>query len=478
MAYLQLGDRQIPLRDGETSIGASAGVDVQVDGVLDSAPVAVVAVTPAGIVLRRGPLDGGVTVNGVSLGGQPVPLIHGDRIEAGTTTLVFGDDAKGGSTAFLSGAQLAEMVRKREAARAAEQGAAGAGTTGAPRQPTAGTGGRLVSLVDGREYPILRKPFTIGRDPACDVVVASSEVSRSHAEIESGPDGYYLIDTSSNGVLVNGVRVDGTMTLARADVLRFGPEEFRFYADRAAPSAQPPATSPAAPAVAAAPPVAASATPGPTAAQTAAPAAAVAAPSGAASRLVLARLEIAGGDAFDLTEPMTQLGRGPHNDIVLVEDSVSDSHAKLQRRGDAWFVVDMGSTNGTFVAGARVRGEATLRDAAEVKFGSVRASFRVLGAAPVTRGGKGETAVLSSALASQFRPTVDDASARRPSEAPRAGAVATDGTASAAPRPQAARPSATPRPPVPPASRGIPVWVWGALVLVVAAAAYFLVAGR
>ncbi|MBI3791840.1 MAG: FHA domain-containing protein, partial [Gemmatimonadetes bacterium] len=107
-----------------------------------------------------------------------------------------------------------------------------------------------------------------------DVVIASGEVSRNHAEISSGPDGYYIIDTSTNGIWVNGKRVDGTQTLGRADVIRIGPEEFRFYADKAQAAAAKPA---AAPAPAPAPPPAPAPAPAPVAAAPA-PAPAPAAP--------------------------------------------------------------------------------------------------------------------------------------------------------------------------------------------------------
>jgi pSer/pThr/pTyr-binding forkhead associated (FHA) protein len=71
------------------------------------------------------------------------------------------------------------------------------------------------------------------------------------------------------------------------------------------------------------------------------------------------------------------VGRGAHNDIVVSDESVSDSHAKLQRREDGWYVVDMGSTNGTYVGGRRIEGEAALIGAPDLRFGGVKFIFRV-----------------------------------------------------------------------------------------------------
>ena len=41
-------------------------------------------------------------------------------------------------------------------------------------------------------------------------------------------------------------------------------------------------------------------------------------------------------------------GRGSHTDIVIQNDRVSETHAKLQRRDDGWSVVDAGSTAALF----------------------------------------------------------------------------------------------------------------------------------
>ncbi|HEX7937565.1 MAG TPA: FHA domain-containing protein, partial [Gemmatimonadaceae bacterium] len=130
-------------------------------------------------------------------------------------------------------------------------------TRAGPARATAATGGRLVSLVDGKEYQIPASGVTFGREAGSDVVVAQPEVSRKHATIAPGEGGYVFTDHSTNGVWVNGNRLQGSQVLARADVVRVGGEEFRFYAD-VAPVAKPASPTPAA----SAPPVAA--TPAPT----------------------------------------------------------------------------------------------------------------------------------------------------------------------------------------------------------------------
>ena len=399
MAYLQVADNQINLRAGDMTVGTGAAMDIRVIGDESATAVAIVTVKGDGSVsVRRGYESAAVKVNGVMLGVEPTPLIHGDKVEVAGQELKFGDDKKGGSTQFISGADLAELARQRSAL---------AGKGGVP---TGTTGGRLVSLTDGREYTIPTNGLNLGRDASCDVVIASGEVSRNHGEISSGPEGYYVIDTSTNGVWVNGKRVEGTQTLGRGDVIRMGPEEFRFYADKAqAVAAAAAATSPVMPTPAAvaaivAPPPAAAAPPPPppppppVAAKpapappvpTRPPVAPVPAAAVPAARPTLAVLDVAGARR-EITGPLTHVGRGAHNDIQIKDDSVSDTHAKIQRRDDGWYLADAGSTNGTFLDGKRIKAERRIDDDAAITFGTVKATFRP-GATEAPAGG---TRVLS-----------------------------------------------------------------------------------
>src|SRR5205085_1760921 len=65
-----------------------------------------------------------------------------------------------------------------------------------PARATASTGGRLVSLVDGKEYSIPSAGVSFGREAGSDIVVAQPEVSRRHASIAPGDGGYGLTDHS------------------------------------------------------------------------------------------------------------------------------------------------------------------------------------------------------------------------------------------------------------------------------------------
>ncbi|MFL5608651.1 MAG: FHA domain-containing protein [Gemmatimonadaceae bacterium] len=92
-------------------------------------------------------------------------------------------------------------------------------------------GGRLTALSDGRAYPIPAAGLLIGRHPSCDVVLASVRASRRHARVVPSADGYTLLDDSTNGVVVNGIRVKGTVVLKGGDIIGIGETAFRFSGD-------------------------------------------------------------------------------------------------------------------------------------------------------------------------------------------------------------------------------------------------------
>jgi hypothetical protein len=71
-------------------------------------------------------------------------------------------------------------------------------------------------------------------------------------------------------------------------------------------------------------------------------------------------------------DAITTLGRDVNNAIVVDDPFASAEHAILTFRGRSWFVEDLGSTNGTYVNGARVEGVAPLGYGDEVQVGQVR----------------------------------------------------------------------------------------------------------
>jgi pSer/pThr/pTyr-binding forkhead associated (FHA) protein len=287
------------------------------------------------------------------------------------------------------------------------------------------------------------------------VVVGGNEVSRRHAEIQATPEGYVLNDLSVNGTFVNGEKVGRQHLLARADVIRIGHDEFRFYADVPSPApargrrSVPPVTAPQ-------PPTGAGARlsdtlmgmPQPLPSPSVTPTQPQAAPLAS----LLVRSGAMKGRRLAVKVPVVNIGRADFNDIVISDPSVSTSHAKLQRRDDIWMLSDLGSTNGTFVEGERVSGEVPLGPGTTVKFGEVAVLFEPLDAnVPVRRSSK--TEVLSARL-----PGADAEAEAAAGGQPETGA-----------RPRRPIRAAAPKP-----SGPSPIVIAAVLVLIGAAVAFFL----
>jgi len=69
-----------------------------------------------------------------------------------------------------------------------------------------------------------------------------------------------------------------------------------------------------------------------------------------------------------LAESAVDIGRGSACQLILDADSVSRRHARIEWNGQQHRLVDLGSTNGTFVNGSRVK-EALLRDGDRIGIG-------------------------------------------------------------------------------------------------------------
>jgi pSer/pThr/pTyr-binding forkhead associated (FHA) protein len=451
MMQLELGGQRYAIGAGEMVIGSDAGCALPLSGEGVQPRHAIVqGMADGSAAVRRASASAELKVNGVDQGDNPVPILHGDKLQIGSHEILVVDPAHGGNTSFFDSSAFQKFSNAPAAPK--------------PTRPAA-SGGRMVCLTDGREYQVGAGPLVIGRDASCDIVVPGNDVSRRHAQIVPGEDGYVLMDLSTNGTLVNGTRIEGAKLLQRADVLRIGPDEFRFYADvpvgagggiaaeaapaPAAPPSEPPSGPPAGaehrlfntmhglPGVGGPPPS------GPVT-----PISAVGAPIAS----LLVRSGTLKGKRLTVRVPVVNIGRADFNDLVIPEPSVSASHAKLQRREDIWVISDLGSTNGTFVDGERIEDETALGPGSTIRFGEVTTLFE----------------------------STDDVTGIQP----RVGTRMMEGLAARAPAavpepaPEPSPPPARRRPPIrapAPRARVLPGWViLAALVAIAAVLAYLL----
>jgi pSer/pThr/pTyr-binding forkhead associated (FHA) protein len=119
----------------------------------------------------------------------------------------------------------------------------GAGRAGASNRPEStvlfdsrkmeriGSRARLIGVSGrrrGQEFSLNGTEVTIGREPTNDVVIADISVSRQHARMRRGPEGWLISDAGGgNGTRVNGLAIDEVL-LHDGDMVEFGSTELQF----------------------------------------------------------------------------------------------------------------------------------------------------------------------------------------------------------------------------------------------------------
>src|SRR3989442_13731262 len=196
MSLLELGGKKFTIPVGEVALGsdASCAISLSGSGILPRHAV-LQGQADGQVIIRKASPAADVLINGGGLGGEPTPLLHGDKVEVGGHELTFVDERRSGSTRYV------QALPQKE-----ETGKGG----GAAKPAAVGTtGGRLGSLTDGREYVITGASLVFGREAGSDGVVVGKDVSRRHAQIAQAPEGYLSVGLRPNGPLVNEERVEG-----------------------------------------------------------------------------------------------------------------------------------------------------------------------------------------------------------------------------------------------------------------------------
>jgi hypothetical protein len=99
------------------------------------------------------------------------------------------------------------------------------------KQAPSGLGAGSLVLASGARVELGVAPTTVGRLPECTITIEDSNVSRNHAEIRAGRGAYVVNDLgSTNGTMLNGVKISGEHRLSDGDIISFGSTHVRFEA--------------------------------------------------------------------------------------------------------------------------------------------------------------------------------------------------------------------------------------------------------
>ena len=99
------------------------------------------------------------------------------------------------------------------------------------KQAAGGLGAGSLVLPSGERVALGEHVTTVGRLPESTISINDTNVSRNHAEIRTGSAAYVAVDLgSTNGTMVNGVRIVGEQRLNDGDIISFGSTHVRFEA--------------------------------------------------------------------------------------------------------------------------------------------------------------------------------------------------------------------------------------------------------
>lgn len=202
---------------------------------------------------------------------------------------------------------------------------------------------------NGEHGPVELKDGTtrVGSGAGADIAIVAPGVAATHCTIERNANGALLrLAAPGNVVVVNGKQVSGEAPIKTGDLLLFSKVGARVVAvERAAATAAPKRVE------------------GDDNEKT-------------RIRMALPKFVLRGvsGSTFGKTFPLfgtLTVGRANDCDISIPGEEISRHHAKLQVMPDGVSIEDLGSANGTFIAGKRVH-QGLLKAGEELRLDTVR----------------------------------------------------------------------------------------------------------
>ena len=172
---------------------------------------------------------------------------------------------------------------------------------------------------------LTRKSTIIGRGEECDIVLEGETVSRRHCSITQWGSVYVLRDTSRNGTYINGQRVEETQ-LHDQDQLRVGQNLLLINLSPRTQTRQLKRQETL--------------------------------PVESGWLIEMKPHIVVNGLEAGVTQPFGEeritIGRRVGNHLTLEADNISREHVAIERREDRYYLVDLGSANGTYLNDERV----------------------------------------------------------------------------------------------------------------------------
>jgi pSer/pThr/pTyr-binding forkhead associated (FHA) protein len=246
---------------------------------------------------------------------------------------------------------------------------------------TAACGWKLHRVGDA-DGVVVTDTLDVGRATDCDLQLVEGHVSRRHAQLRRVNGTLWVEDLrSANGTFVNGDRVAGAWRIFHGDEIAFDTMRYQLIGDAPdltpiRPPGQPPDQLEVSERIVDAPRAetaeVAHATIEAGTIPTPAPVPAAPLPSGP---VLIGRSRPVSGRTFALAFGRHLIGRGPEADIHIAEASVSLRHAELELRPDGAQLVNLISTNGTWVNGAEIH-TTRLSSGDSIRIGRVTLEYR------------------------------------------------------------------------------------------------------
>jgi len=92
-------------------------------------------------------------------------------------------------------------------------------------------------------------------------------------------------------------------------------------------------------------------------------------------RLIVRATPAHGDSVVDLNRPRITIGRSARNDLCVEDPFASRLHAEVRKRGDVFWIADLGSANGTLINAARLTAPVELRDRDIIRIGETEIEY-------------------------------------------------------------------------------------------------------